>query len=129
MTLTTTDMALEKEVTSFIIQSLRFVRENDARAMETVFAEEYSLVLPTGDVMDKKQLIAIYRSGDMRQVSLQVEGLQVHTYDQVAIVRAQYHSEFEFKGQPIKQSFLRTDIVVKAAGEFKFVTSHTTQNA
>jgi hypothetical protein len=129
MTQATTTASADQEVTDFITQSLGFVRENDATSMESLFSDEYELVIPTGDVMTKAQLIGIYRSGDMKQVSLDVDNLQVRIYENVAIARGHYRSAFEFNGQPTEQTFLRTDVLVKSGERWKFVTSHTTQTS
>jgi ketosteroid isomerase-like protein len=119
----------EQEVAKFIGMSLQSVRQNDAVAMETIFSEDYDLVVPTGDVMNKRQLIEIYRSGDMKQETLEVENLQVRVYGDMAIARGLYRSGFKYKGQQMEQTFLRTDVLAKSLGNWQIVTSQTTQSA
>jgi Domain of unknown function (DUF4440) len=89
--------------------------------METAFSDEYDLVVPTGDVTNKQQLIGIYKSGDMKQKTLEVENLQVRVYEDMATARGLYRSEFKYKGQQMKQTSLRTDFFVKRAGKLQIV--------
>jgi uncharacterized protein (TIGR02246 family) len=119
----------EREVAQFIELSLEAVRHNDAEAMETIFSEDYDLVVPSGDVMSKRQLIEIYKSGDMKQDALTLENLHLRVYGNVAVARGLYRSEFQYKGQQVEQAFLRTDVLVKSEEKWQFVTSQTTQAA
>jgi ketosteroid isomerase-like protein len=119
----------EQEVAKFIEVGLQFVRDNDAEAMETIFSDDYDLVVPTGDVLSKQQIIEMYRTGNMKQEMLEMENLQIRLFGDTAIARGLYRSEAKYNGQEIKITFMRTDVLAKPAGRWQIVTSQTTQSA
>jgi hypothetical protein len=119
----------DQEVAQFIEISLEVVRHNDAEAMEAIFSEDYDLVVPSGEVMNKRQLIEIYKSGDMKQEALNGENLHLRVYDDVAVARGLYRSNFNIKGSRLSNFFWRTDVLVKSEEKWQFVTSQTTQPA
>jgi hypothetical protein len=82
--------------------------------MESIFSEDYDLVVPSGEVMNKQQLIEIYRSGDMQQEALNVEDLQLRVYGDVAVARGLYRRHIPVQRAKIEQAFLRTDVLVKS---------------
>jgi ketosteroid isomerase-like protein len=115
-------MALEKE------SAQAFVR-NDADAIDRQMAEDWTIVTPEGNVLDRSTFLGLIKSGDLSHEALEFADTNVRVYGDTAVVTARATSKGRFKGQAFSESERLTDIFVKQGGQWKCVLTQLTRIA
>ena len=98
----------------------------DVAALERIEAEDYLLIDGSGQVITKTQLLADFKSGALKIVSITLEDTKVRIYGDAAVVTGVSTVKGTYKEQDISGKYRVTDVFVKQKGAWKLVTSQGT---
>jgi ketosteroid isomerase-like protein len=115
-------MALEKE------WAQAFVR-NDAEAIGRHVAQDWIIITPEGNVLDRAIFLGLIKSSDLTHEVMDFADTSVRVYSDTAVITARATSKGRFKGQAFSESERSTDIFVKQGGQWKCVLTQLTRIA
>jgi ketosteroid isomerase-like protein len=109
------------------------VRRNDAAALETLLASDYTEVSPLGEVDKRAQVIGFYRAAARAQTGqasdlsgVVIDELSPRIYGEVAVVIVGESFKMNVAGKPVVRPMRSTLVWHKAGGTWKLVSSHHT---
>jgi ketosteroid isomerase-like protein len=102
---------------------------NDAEAIGRQMAEDWTIITPEGNVLDRSTFLAIIKSGDLSHAVMEFADMEVRVYGSSAIVTARATSKGKFKGQQFSEVERSTDVFVKQGGNWKCVLTQLTRIA
>jgi ketosteroid isomerase-like protein len=97
-------------------------------ALPHIFADGMSWIA-RGDRLDKAQVIADYRSGNLHFRSLTHDHIQVHVFGNTAVITGHSTSILEYKGKLWSQPRLFTSVYVKLGGQWRLVAHQVSEVA
>jgi Domain of unknown function (DUF4440) len=114
-------LKIEDEFSKAIVTS-------DWDALPHIFADGMSWVA-RGDRLDKAQVIADYRSGNLHFRRLTHDHLQVRIFGSTAVVTGHSTSILDYKGKLWSQPRLFTSVYVKLGGQWRLVAHQVSEVA
>ncbi len=105
-----------------------FVR-NDTDTMARHLADDWTIITPEGNVLDRATFLGLIRSGDLSHEAMTFEDTSVRVYGDSAVVTARATSKGRFKGHPFTELERSTDFFVKQHGQWKCVLTQLTRIA
>jgi ketosteroid isomerase-like protein len=115
-------MALEKESAQAFVS-------NDADAVARQLAQDWTIITPEGNELDRSTFLGLIKSGDLSHEAMEFTDTIVRVYGDTAVITARATSKGRFKGQPFSESERSTDIFVKQGGRWKCVLTQLTRIA
>ena len=91
-----------------------------------VFADGMSWIA-RGDRLGKAQVIADYRSGNLHFRQVTHDSVQVHIFENTAVVTGHSTSILDYKGKLYNAPRLFTSVYVKMGGRWQLVAHHVTE--
>jgi ketosteroid isomerase-like protein len=85
----------------------------DTGTLEAISTSDFVLVGPLGFVLDKRQWLERYRSGDLVTDSLSLEDSAIRVYPDAAVTIARHIQRASYKGRPADGEFRTTHIAVR----------------
>lgn len=85
----------------------------DTRTLETIATADFMLVGPVGFVLDKRQWLARYSSGDLVTESLSLDDGVTRVYGDAAVTIARHAQRASYKGQRVDGEFRTTHFAVR----------------
>ena len=82
----------KEEVQAFYEEFLRALKSADITSLERIYADDYLLVRPNGDTLEKKEILADLRHHFMRFTSFEVNDALIRTKGSVGILTAAVRS-------------------------------------
>jgi len=101
--------------------------KNDAAAIGWHMTEDWTIVTPEGNVLDRTTFLGLVESGDLTHDGMDSTDTSVRVYGDTALVTARATSKGKFKGHPFTESERSTDVFVKVGGQWKCVLTHLTR--
>lgn len=102
--------------------------QHDAKAMETIVADDFTITFPDGSMQTKPQIMAGLRSprpADGRSMKFRTEEVQPRAYGDVVILVGIVVTEYQRDSKTVSESRQRyTDTYVKRNGRWQVVASH-----
>jgi ketosteroid isomerase-like protein len=105
-----------------------FVR-NDTDAIARHMAEDWTIITPEGNVLDRAAFLGLIKSGDLTHEAMEFTDMSVRVYGDTAVVTARATSKGQFKGHPFSELERSTDVFVKQGGQWKCVLTQLTRIA
>ena len=93
----------------------------DVAALERIFADEFVYTNPDGEVRDKRQQLAFFRSGDLKFDRGQSDDLKIRVYGNTAVLIGRFTAKGAFKGEPLEVNERYTAVWVKQNGRWRLV--------
>src|SRR5262245_42207150 len=112
--------ALEKEWA-------RAFARNDAEAIGRFMADDWMVISPDGNVIDKATLLGLIKSGVLVHDQMEFAEMNVRVYDGSAVVTSPATSRGRIRGEAVGELERATDVFVKQAGQWKSVLTHLTR--
>ena len=103
----------KEEVQAFYEEFLHALKSGDIASLERIYADDYLLVRPSGDTLDKKEILADLRHHSMRFTSFEVNDVLVRTKGCVGILTAAVRSTAVRDGVEIQAHARQLAIVSK----------------
>lgn len=113
----------ESEVRRFVDQFATGFQNNDADALERLFAPDYVFVTPAGTIQNRQQRVAEIRSGDRKYELATYDEVRVWLYGDTAVVTARVTIKAKNKGVDASGQFRSTLTLVRIKGKWQLVAS------
>ena len=95
-------MITKEEVQAFYEEFLQALRSGDIASLERIYADDYLLVRPNGDTLNKQEILADLRHHSMKFTSFEVDDVLIRTKGFVGILTAAVRSSAVRDGVEIK---------------------------
>jgi ketosteroid isomerase-like protein len=96
----------------------------DTGTLEAIAIADFILVGPLGFVLDKRQWLDRYRSGDLVTDSVSLEDPAIRVHGDAAVTIARHVQRASYKGQPVDGQFRTTHIAVRGDGRWLLAGIH-----
>jgi len=103
----------KEEVQAFYEEFLQALKSGDIASLEQIYADDYLLVRPNGDTLNKKEILADLRHHSMRFTFFDVKDVLIRTKGFVGILTADVRSTAVRDGVEIKTRARQLAIVSK----------------
>jgi ketosteroid isomerase-like protein len=110
---------LDKEWSAAIVK-------NDADAIGRFMSEDWVIIGPEGNVIDRARFLGVIRSGDLTHESMESDGWLVRVYGDAAVVTAEAKSKGKYKGQGFATHERSTSVYVRREGRWQCVHTQLT---
>ena len=107
------DLIGKEEVEAFYEEFLEALKSGNITSLERIYADDYLLVRPNGDTLNKKEILADLRHHSMRFTSFEVNDVLVRTKGFVGIFTAAVRSTSIRDGVETKTHARQLAIVLK----------------
>ena len=97
---------------------------NDAEAIGRHMADDWTVISPDGNVIDKPTFLGLIQSGMLTHEGMEFGEMGVRVYGDTAVVTSRATSRGRFLGEPFTELERSTDVFVKQEGEWKSVVTH-----
>jgi ketosteroid isomerase-like protein len=111
--------SLDKEWSSAIVK-------NDAEAIGRFMADDWIIIGPEGNVIDRARFLGVIKSGDLVHESMESDDWRVRVYADTAVVTAQARSRGKYKGQAFATHERSTSVFVLKDGRWQCVLTQLT---
>jgi len=119
MTVEQTIMKMEQEMTDAFIKG-------DVSVFDKYTVENTTFTDPGGMLMNKAQLTAMFKSGDLKLESSKIDGMKVQMFGNTAVATYTTTDKGTYKGRDISGQYRWTDVFVKMGGKWKLVSGQGT---
>jgi ketosteroid isomerase-like protein len=110
---------LEKDWNQAIIK-------NDADAIGRFVSDDWVIIDPEGNVIEKMRFLGVIKAGDLTHESMEFEDLRVRVYGDTAVITAQAKSKGKYKGQAFNTHERSTSVYAKKDGRWQCVITQLT---
>ncbi|HLM02868.1 MAG TPA: nuclear transport factor 2 family protein [Pyrinomonadaceae bacterium] len=117
----------EQEVRKLERAWLDAYEQNDARAMEAIVADDFTITFPDGSIQTKPQIlnsIKAARGGNHPPMKFYTEDVQARVYGETVVLIGRVVTEWQRDGKPSKQENRYTDTYARRGGRWQVVASH-----
>lgn len=101
--------------------------QHDAKAMDAIVADDFTITFPNGGMQTKPQIMAGIKSPrptDGRSMKFRTEEVQARAYGDVVILVGIVVTEYQRDGKTVTERQRYTDTYVKRNGRWQVVASH-----
>src|SRR6266446_2988946 len=105
----------------------RAVVANDAKAIGKFLADDWVIIDPDGNIIDKARFLSVIKSGALTHEVMESDNMSVRTYGDSAVVTALTTTKGKFAGQEFSTRERATDFFVKQGGRWQCVFSQLTK--
>jgi ketosteroid isomerase-like protein len=111
---------LEKEFSQAIVG-------NDAEAVGRFLADDWIVIDPDGNIIDKARFLGVIKSGALTHELMESNDIRLRIYGNTAIVTALTTTKGKYSGQAFTTRERATDVFVKQNGRRQCTLSHLTR--
>jgi ketosteroid isomerase-like protein len=119
--------AVESEIINRNAEWARAARAADARALERLLADDFTLTTADGETLDKKTYIAELTSGVRKLVSLTPEGHQTRVHGGGAVLAHGGALAGEYKGRDMSGRYRWTHFYARRGRRWRCVATQVTR--
>ena len=101
----------------------------DAVALDGLWADDLVVIVPKMPVFDKKQSLAIWRTGRMKFTRYETSDLTFRVYGDTAIVTGALVRDRKFGDKDIHEDWRFTKVYVRQDGKWRVVSWHASDAA
>jgi uncharacterized protein DUF4440 len=98
--------------------------KSDTAALDAIFVDTYVDTAEDNQRSDKKGVLAVLKSGDLKLESIKLSDMHVYDYGDAAVVTGSAAQVGNLKGQPLVAKIIFTDTFVRRNGKWWAVASH-----
>lgn len=100
----------------------------DAKTLGSVFADDITIAVPGMPEMSKTQALGFLQSGRMKFDRYETSGIHVRVYGDAAVVTGKLERARTVNGHAVTDTWLFTKTYVRAAGAWRVVAFHASDN-
>ena len=115
-------LRIERELTDAMLRG-------DTSAVERHYADAFTFTTPDGEVVNKAQVIANLKSGDVKFDSSRIDDMKVQVYAAAAVVTSLTTDRGRVKGADVSGQYRWTDVFVRRGGRWQLVAAQGTRVA
>jgi len=101
--------------------------KGDTKLIESMWADDYELTNPVGQVAPKSLIIEKLKDGSFKVESFEYPTMKVRTYGDTAVVTGRLTIKGTWEGNDVGGEYAFTDTFVKQGGKWKEVASQVTR--
>jgi hypothetical protein len=101
----------------------------DAATLDGLWADELTVTVPKMPVFDKKQSLAIWKTGRMKFSRYETSDLAFRTFGETAIVTGALVRDRKFGEKAIHEDWRFTKVYVRRDGKWRVVAWHASESA
>ena len=113
-------LKVEKEFAQAIVS-------NDLEGIGRIVADDWIIVDPNGDVVDRTRFFEVIKSGALTHDMMESENFRVRVYGDSAVVTGLTRTKGKFMGQEFSTQERATDVFVKRGDRWQCVLTHLTR--
>jgi ketosteroid isomerase-like protein len=122
-------MTEEAELNELEQRLVRAWLELDRAAINAILDDDWTVIDPTGRILDKAQVLAEFDSGERKMESGTIDEVKVRTFGDVAVVTGRTTAAGNYQGESVSVQLRFTDVCVKQGGRWQVVASQATMIA
>ena len=106
--------------------------QSDAKAMEAIVADDFTITFPDGSMQTKPQIMEMIkrpRNPANPPLKFYTEDVQSRVYGDTVILLGRVVTEYVRDGKTVKEASRYTDTYVKRGGRWQVVASHLSNDA
>jgi ketosteroid isomerase-like protein len=107
------DDRVRKELQNLDKEWCAAIVKNDAEAIGRFMLDDWVIIGPEGNVIDRGRFLAVIKSGDLVHESMESDDWRVHVYGDSAVVTAQVKSKGKYQGQGFATHERSTSVFVR----------------
>jgi ketosteroid isomerase-like protein len=111
--------SLDKEWSAAIVK-------NDVDAIGRFMSDDWVIIGPEGNVIDRSRFLAVIKSGDLTHESMESDDWLVQVYGDTAIVTAQAKSKGKYRGQSFATHERSTSVFLRKDGRWQCIHTQLT---
>ena len=122
----------EQEVRKLERAWLDAYEQNDAKAMDAIVADDFTITFPDGSMQTKPQIMEMIkrpRNPNSPATKFYTEEVRSRAYGDTVILLGRVITEYVRDGKTMKDASRYTDTYVKRAGRWQVVASHLSNDA
>ena len=120
------DSKAEQEIAQLMRQLEEAHRRGDAAFFDRVYANEFSAITPSGEVVSRTAVLQMWKSGTLKYESYDYDDVGVRVYEDAAVVTNRLTRKGRIKGQEASGQFRQTRVFVKRDGNWQLVATQVT---
>jgi ketosteroid isomerase-like protein len=125
-----TDTDTEKQVATLAKQYREAMVKGDTQSMDSMQADDWIGINPSGDVADKAQNSKNFKDGTIDFASIDDPSeVKVRVYGDAAVVTSRYHVKVKYKGEKLDHHVRVTEVYAKQGGKWRSVSRQGTRIA
>ncbi|MCA1622556.1 MAG: nuclear transport factor 2 family protein [Acidobacteria bacterium] len=101
--------------------------KNDTAVLDRIYADNYTFVGDTGEIMTKAQRIGAFKSGDLKYESISHEVVSFYLFGDTATVITRFTGKMASGVKYSGGKFLTSLTFVKLKGRWQLVAAHNTR--
>lgn len=101
--------------------------KNDVAALDRIYADNYTFVGDTGNIMTKAERIAAFKSGDLKYESINIEVVKIKLFGDTAVAVTRITSKFVPGINFSDGKFITTATLIKLKGRWQLVAAGNTR--
>ncbi|HEX9960068.1 MAG TPA: nuclear transport factor 2 family protein [Pyrinomonadaceae bacterium] len=116
----------EQEVRKLERAWLDAYEQYDAKAMDAIVADDFTITFPNGSIQTKPQILNMIKAPrrDGSSSKIYTEEVQARVYGETVILIGRVITEWQQNGQTMKEQNRYTDTYVRRGGRWQVVASH-----
>jgi ketosteroid isomerase-like protein len=118
---------VEQELLKWEKDFAKAVVSNDADAIGKFLADDWVIIDPNGQIIDRARFLSVIKSGMLTHDLMESEDTNVRSYGDCAVVSALTKTKAKFAGQEFTTQERATDIFVRRNGRWQCVFSQLTK--
>ncbi len=119
----------EKQVAMLSKQHREAVVKGDTKALDSILADDWVEVGPTGDVETRDQQFKHMRDRKVEYEAIDPREVKVRVYGDAAVVMGRYHIKMTASGNKHEDLFRVTEFYARKGGEWRCVFTQVTRVA
>jgi len=121
----TAQSTAEQEVRKMERAWLDAYEQRDAKAMEAIVADDFTITFMNGSIQTKQRILdSLKSSRNYPPPKFHTEEVQARVYSDTVVLIGRVIAEWQQNGQPMKEENRYTDTYVKRNGRWQVVASH-----
>jgi len=117
---------VESELLKWEKDFAQAVISNDADAIGKFLADDWVIVDPNGEIIDRTRFLAVIKSGMLTHELMESEDVKVRSYGDSAVVTALTKTKAKFAGQQFTTQERASDVLVKRNRQWQCVFTQLT---
>jgi len=118
---------MEQELVKLEQAFAEAIVKNDVEAIGRVVADDWVIIDPNGEIVDRMRFFEVIRSGALTHDRMDSEDFRVRVYGDSAVVTAVTSTRGKFMGQEFSTRERATDVFIKRDGRWRCVLTHLTR--
>ena len=102
------------------------IMKNDAHAIGHFISDDWVIIGPEGNVIERSRFLEVIESGDLTHESMESDDWLVRVYGDTALVTSQARSKGKFKGHAFETHERSTSVFIRKNGRWQCVHTQLT---